>query len=100
VANEVSGFCIAQEVALTYGGMKVAIPEETWKPFQTMDSHQFGSWLGETASRVDMKWIRKAKRGPKKPKVKPVFDPKHPHVSTARLLAAKRAAKAKQHKTK
>lgn len=89
--DEVSGFHIAADVALDHHGMDVAIPEEMWKPFQEMTPKQFGDWLIATARNVDMRNIKKARRGPKKARQKPVFDPKHPHVSTARLLAARRA---------
>lgn len=93
VREEVSGFHIAADVALDHPGMEVAIPDEMWGRFQTMTPKQFGGWLVDTAKNVDMRNIKKAKRGPKKPRTKPKFDPKHPHVSTARLLAAKRAAR-------
>lgn len=91
VREEVSGFHIAADVSLDYPGMDVAIPDEMWDRFEEMTAKQFGSWLVGTARNVDMRNIKKAKRGPKKPRPKPVFDPNHPHVSTARLLAAKRA---------
>lgn len=93
VREEVSGFHIAADVALDHPGMDVAIPDEFWEPFQGMSPDQFGSWLVKTARNVDMRNIKKAKRGPKKYKPKPKFDPRHPHVSTARLLAARRAAR-------
>ena len=95
VREEVSGFHIAADVALDHPGMDVAIPEEMWERFQKMPATEFGRWLVDTARYVDMRNIKKAKRGPKKPRPKPVFDPNHPHVSTARLLAASRALKSK-----
>jgi hypothetical protein len=42
--------------------------------------------LQQLAAKVNLAKFRKNKRGPKKPKPKPVYDPKHPHVSTAKLL--------------
>jgi hypothetical protein len=96
VRNEVSGFHIAADVALDHPGMNVAIPDEMWEPFQKMTAKQFGSWLVSTARNVDMRNIKKAKRGPKKVRPKPAFDPTHPHVSTARLLAARRARQSKR----
>jgi hypothetical protein len=93
VRDEVSGFHIAADVSLDHPGMEVAIPAEMWLPFQKMSARQFGSWLVGTARNVDMRNIKKAKRGIKKPKKKPVFDPLHPHVSTARLLAARIASR-------
>jgi hypothetical protein len=96
VQNEVSGFEIAADVALTHDGMDVAIPTELWEPFQEMSAKQFAAWLVKTAKGVDMRDIKKARRGPKKPRHKPAFDPNHPHVSTARLLAARRAIRSKR----
>lgn len=96
VKEEVSGFHIAADAALDYSGMDVAIPDELWVPYQEMTANEFAAWLVKTAKNVDMRNIKKAKRGPKKPRQKPKFDPKHPHVSTARLLAARRANKLKR----
>jgi len=93
VQDEVSGYEIAADVALDYNGMDVAIPSEMWERYQDMNATQFGNWLVAIAGNVNMKYIKKAKRGPKKPKPKPKFDPKHPHVSTARLLAARHASR-------
>jgi len=95
VREEVSGFHIAADVALDHPGMEVAIPHEMWERFQKMSAVQLGAWLVSTARNVDMRNIKKAKRGPKKPRPKPQFDPNHPHVSTARLLAARRQPKRK-----
>jgi hypothetical protein len=94
VREEVSGFHIAVDVALDHPGMVVAIPDELWAPFQKMTSAELAYWLVKIAKNVDMRNVKKAKRGPKKPRPKLPFDPKHPHVSTARLLAA-RARKSK-----
>jgi hypothetical protein len=96
VREEVSGFHIAADVSLDYPGMDVAIPDEMWGRFQEMNAKQFGTWLVSTARNVDMRNIKKAKRGPKKYKPKPKFDPDHPHVSTARLLAARKEAQSKR----
>jgi hypothetical protein len=93
VQDEVSGFHIAADVSLDYNGMDVAIPDDMWDRFRRMSAKQFGVWLIATARNVDMRNIKKAKRGPKKPKTKPRFDPEHPHVSTARLLAARRESR-------
>jgi hypothetical protein len=96
VREEVSGFHIAADASLDYPGMDVAIPDELWGRFHEMSPKQFGAWLVSTARNVDMRNIKKAKRGPKKYKPKPKFDPEHPHVSTARLLAARKEARKKR----
>jgi len=39
------------------------------------------------SQKVKLSRFKKHPRGPKKPKPKRVFAPKHPHVSTAKLIA-------------
>jgi hypothetical protein len=52
----------------------------------TMPPHDFAQSLQAWAAQVNLNRFRKSKRGPKKPTAKKQFDPKHPHVATARLL--------------
>jgi hypothetical protein len=94
VREEVSDYRIATEVAAVHGGIDLATEPEDWRMFQEMSSNEIAQWLVATARTVDIDMIRKAKRGPKKPMPKRVFDPRHPHVSTARILA-KRAGRRK-----
>ena len=43
--------------------------------------------LRSLAGSVRLARFKKHKRGPKKPSTRPKADPKHPHVSTAKLIA-------------
>ncbi len=87
VDAEVSGYYLADEISGTYRGMMIAIRDEEWAEFRHLSQSQFVILLKQLARNVKMSRFRKHPRGPKKPVPKRKFDPKHPHVSTARLLA-------------
>jgi len=86
VTEEVSGYYMANEIARTYGGMVIAIPEEEWALFACMTVKEFAGVLKALAQGVRLETLKKHPRGPKKPVVKKPKNNKEPHVSTARLL--------------
>jgi hypothetical protein len=86
VTEEVSGYYIANEIARTYGGMMIAIPEEEWSGFAQMTVKEFARVLKGLAQGVRLETLKKHPRGPKKPVTKKPKNNKEPHVSTARLL--------------
>jgi IS4 transposase len=86
VSTAVSGYYLAGHLMRTYHGMMIAIADDQWHVFQQMSDEQFLRILQQLAAKVNLAKFRKNKRGPKKSKPKPVYDPKHPHVSTAKLL--------------
>jgi hypothetical protein len=86
VMEEVSGYYIADEIARTYGGMMIAIPEEEWAVVAGMTVKEFARALRELARGVRLETLKKHPRGPKKPVTKKPKSKKEPHVSTARLL--------------
>lgn len=90
VENEVSGYYIADEISGTYRGMIIAIQDEEWVQFRQFTQTEFVKLLKELAKNVKLSAIRKHPRGPKKPAAKRKVDPKHPHVSTARLIASRK----------
>jgi hypothetical protein len=51
-----------------------------------MNTSEFAHTLKQWAKEVNLKRFSSSPRGQKKPKPKPTYDPKHPHVSTSRLL--------------
>ena len=55
-------------------------------PYLTMSAIEFAQTLKQWANQVHLKRFSSSPRGQKRPKKKPIYDPKHPHVSTARLL--------------
>ena len=46
IDQEVSGYYIANEIAETYRGLNIAIPEPHWRVFVSMSAAEFASTLG------------------------------------------------------
>jgi hypothetical protein len=90
VEQEVSTYYLADEIAGTYRGLRIAIPEAEWGLFPDLSSEEVANLLWEWAGMIDLTLYRKSKRGPKKPQPPREHDPRKPHVSTARLLAQRR----------
>jgi hypothetical protein len=93
IDKEVSGYYIAGELKRVHEGMRIAIPDEHWRAFGAMPTAQFAAFLHETAAKVSLPKYKKHPRGPKKPAVKRRHRRDHPHVSTAELLATRKAKK-------
>jgi len=91
VEQEVSSYYIAHEIAETYRGMMIAIPEDEWRIFRTMSAAAMGATLLELARKVRLRTLRKTPRGPKKPRPKREANTKQSHVSTAKLLMGRKA---------
>jgi len=85
-----SDFYLVEDVQGTFRGMMIALPAPDWQPFARMPVDAFALALKDWAALMNLKRFSSSPRGPKKPKQKAVFDPKHPHVSTARLLKEKK----------
>jgi len=66
VLEEVSGYYMANEIARTYDGMMIAIPEKEWVVFARMKVSEFACVLKELAQRVRLETLKKHPRGPKK----------------------------------
>lgn len=91
VEEEVSLPKVAEHVYRNYGGMMVGLPPEEWLRFRLLSAADMAGCLRHWAAQVCLAKVRKAKTRPrKKAPAKPVHDPSTPHVSTARLLAARR----------
>ena len=83
---DLSLYYVAHEIAQTYQGMMIAIPEEEWRIFSAMTVEAMVATLRLLAQKVRLAAYRKSPRGPKKPRLKPQGTPQGPHVSTAKLL--------------
>jgi IS4 transposase len=90
IEHEVSGYYLAEEVSATYHGMMIALPPPEWEVFQPLPLDQMATWLIDVAQHVHLPAFRKHHRGPKKPQPKRRYNPKQPHVSTAKLIAERR----------
>jgi hypothetical protein len=86
VMAEVSGYYIANEIARTYDGMMIAIPDEEWAVFARMTVTALARVLTALAHGVRLETLKKHPRGPKKPVTKKPKNNKEPQGSTARLL--------------
>ena len=86
IDEQLSDYYVVEDVQATWRGLEIAILPTDWQPFGTMPPNDFAQYLQAWAAQVNLKRFRKSKRGPKKPKTKKQFDPKHPHVATTRLL--------------
>jgi hypothetical protein len=87
VETEVSLHHVAGEIKRTREGMMIAVPAREWACFRTMSVQELADLLREWAAGVDLRKYKKAPTRPKKPKTPRKYDPNHPHVSTARVLA-------------
>lgn len=86
-AAEVSGYYLADEMAHDYRTLMKYLPAEQWQGWRDLPAVALASLLRALAARVNLKALKRSQRGPKKPpQQKPVYDPKHKHYSTARLL--------------
>ena len=86
IDQELSLYYVANDIAQTYHGMMIAIPEDEWRVFSRMRPAEMVATLRELARKVRLKAYRKSPRGPKKPRPKRQGTPKAAHVSTAKLL--------------
>jgi hypothetical protein len=91
---ELSGYYLAEEISSSYRGMMIAIEPRQWtKVFAHLSTREMAQLLKQLARNVDISEFRKSKRGPKKPPPKRTGGYREKHVSTARLIAQRTAAK-------
>jgi hypothetical protein len=84
---EVSGYYLADEVAAEYRTLRKYVAEEQWHGWRELGSHDMARLLTEIARQVNMAELLRNQRGPKKPPAKkPVYNKRHKHFSTYRLL--------------
>ena len=89
VAEEVSGYYVADEIQMTHRGMMIAIPEDEWVVFHDLTPVKLADILVRLARSVSLPKLRKHPRGPKKPKPKKQSGAKIKHVATAKILKAR-----------
>jgi IS4 transposase len=89
VAEEVSGYYVADEIKRVHDGMMIAIPEDEWVVFHDWTPRELGAVLVELASAVRLPKYQKHIRGPKKPKPEKQSGAKIKHVATAKVLKAR-----------
>jgi IS4 transposase len=89
VAEEVSGYYVADEIQMTHRGMMIAIPEDEWVVFHDLPPVELAEVLVSLARSVSLPKLRKHPRGPKKPKPEKQSGAKIKHVATAKILKAR-----------
>jgi len=90
IEREVSGYYLADEIGGTYRGMAIAIAPKEWAVFHGLTVPQLAALLAHLAAKVRLSAFQKHPRGPKRPQPSRLSDPSAPHVSTARLIAARK----------
>jgi hypothetical protein len=89
-----STYYLADEISGVYGGMMISLPAEYWTgEFSEQSSQEMAEFLLETASRVPVARFRKTTRGERKEPPQRTGGNRDRHVSTARLLAARKKTK-------
>ena len=85
--REISGHYLADEIAFDYRTLMKYLPADQWAGWRGLTAKELARVLVAVAAKVNIKALTRNKRAPKKPpKEKPVYDKKHKHFSTARLL--------------
>lgn len=91
----ISGYYLAGELAAAYHGMMIAVLPAQWtRHFASLGPAELARILKTLAAKVRPARFRKNTRGPKKPPPRRTYDKRHPHVSTARILAQRQQSKA------
>jgi hypothetical protein len=92
--ENLSGYYLTGEMAAAYHGMMIAIEPAEWtRQFGSLSPAELSQVLKGMAAHVPPDRFRKNVRGPKKPPPKRSSAKDHPHVSTARLIAARKQGK-------
>jgi hypothetical protein len=86
IKETLSDYHLMSDVAATYVGMDIAVPEECWQSYRAMPVGSFAKAMMKLAHRVKLARYPKKKRGPKKPQPRKQSGRRNHHISTARLL--------------
>jgi hypothetical protein len=90
VAETVSVYHLTEDVRRTHGGMMIAITIPHWHIFRDLNAGEMADLLRELAGKVNLSRYKKARTRAKQPPTPRKYDPEHPHVSTAKILAGRR----------
>jgi IS4 transposase len=84
---ELSGYYLADEIATDYRTLMKYLPADQWVGWRCLQANDLVRLLTAIAGRVNVAGLTRTIRGPKKPPAhKRIYDKKHKHRSTARLL--------------
>ena len=86
--SEISnGFYMVDVIQGTYRGRMMAIAPAHWQAFSLLSLAALAVLLKHLAAQVNLKRVLKQPRKSKAKTPPRVRDPKHPHVSTAKILS-------------
>jgi Transposase DDE domain len=91
IDHEVSLYYVANDIATTYTGMMIAIPEPEWGIFSMMSTPELAATLVDLAQHVRLEAFRKSPTRARKSRSTPKRPPQKGHVSTAKLLKSHQA---------
>jgi hypothetical protein len=86
VSDAISTYSMGHEIASTFLALFLLSSAQEWNFLSQCSVVEFAQWLRNVALGVNLKKYKKHSRGPKKPRQKIPYDPKHPHVSTQQLI--------------
>jgi IS4 transposase len=93
VAEDVSGYYVANEIKRVHDGMMIAIPEDEWVVFHDLTPEKLAGVLVQLAKAVRLPKYQKNTRGPKKPQPEKQSGAKIKHVATAKIVATRKTCK-------
>ena len=85
-----SHYYLALEIAQATDGLLIALPATRWSCLATVSSEEFAASMRRIAEKMNLKYYAKSPRGLKKPKTKPRHQRRNVHVSTKKLLDARK----------
>jgi hypothetical protein len=88
LAEEISTYYIALQISETWAGFRIALTDQEFAKLEGQrTAAQLAARLRSLGKRVNLKQVRKSKRGPKKPPPKRKSGNRGNHVATSRILA-------------
>ena len=90
IEENLSEYHLMTDVAVTYVGMDIAVPDACWDSYQEMPPEAFANVLTKLAGQVKLSRYPKKKRGPKKPRPARKSAKQNHHIATSRVLAKRR----------
>jgi IS4 transposase len=90
VAETVSVHHLTEDVLRTHSGMMITIAVPHWLIFRDLNASEMAELLRELAAKVKLSRYKKARTRAKNPRTPRTYNPEHPHVSTAKILAERR----------
>lgn len=88
--TKLSYYYLAQEVAETRRGMQITIDEDHWRQYEKCSVAEFVAWAKSICANADSRRYRKHTRGPKQPPPKRRSGKRRAHVSSHRILEARK----------